>query len=135
MSHQVDEIHILCTEPRLQKFYHDYLTERGCWGKFDTIQYENPLLDFLQPEKRAAMFQRLQAYLQLHGAHKIILFDHLDCGAYKLAGYKFSSAKEEIEEHKQNNEQIVQLLKERMPELEIEVKIINLAPDGNCRWL
>lgn len=134
MSHSCEFIHIICTEPRIQKFYHQHLEEKKLWGSFDTIQYENPLLDFLDKGKLTRMIARIKAYRTLHNPTKIVLFDHFDCGAYKLAGYQFSSFEEETRAHQQNNQKITSIIKEHFPDMAVEVRYIIINQDGNCEW-
>ncbi len=134
MSHQVKFIHLICTDPRIQKIYHNYLLAKGLFGKFDTIEHENPILDFLDERKLPGMIERIKAYRQLHGASKIVLFDHFDCGAYKLSGYKFKSEEAELDQHKQNNRLAVEIIKKYFPDMEIEVRYIRIKEDGSCEW-
>ena len=134
MSHQAKFIHIICTDPRIQKIYHDYLVTNNLFGKFDTIEYENPMLDFLNAEKLEEMIKRIKLYVKLHGADTIVLFDHFDCGAYKEHGYNFSDEEDEYQTHLENNSQILAVLKERLPEMKAEIKYIKIDHDGQCSW-
>lgn len=135
MSSKVKFINIICTEPGIQKFYHDYLAANKLFGKYDTIQYENPILDFFDSAKIEAMMERIRMYVEdLHGADTIVLFDHLNCGAYKRQ-YKFKDREEEIKVHKENNAKVVKLIGERFPDLKIDVKYIVIKDDETCEWL
>ncbi len=134
MSHQAQFIHIICTDPRIQKIYHDYLAENNLFGEFDSIEYENPILDFLDEQKRPAMITRLKLYVKLHGAKKIVFFDHFDCGAYKEHGYKFNDEAEEASVHMANNQRVMEILKKELPEMEAEVKYIKIDGQGGCSW-
>jgi hypothetical protein len=134
MSHQAKFIHIICTDPRIQKIYHDYLIANNLFGRFDTIEYENPMLDFLKPEKLEEIIKRIKLYVKLHGADTIVLFDHFDCGAYKEHGYNFSNEQDEYQAHLENNSQILSVLEERLPEMKAEIKYIQINHDGQCSW-
>ena len=133
--HQIKFIHIICTEPRIQKLYHDYLVKNNLFGEFDTIQYENPILDFLNPNKLDKMMERIKLYQELHGPDKIILFDHLDCGAYKKNGYKFSSFKNEVLKHQENNEKVVEILRRELLDMGVEIKYIKINEQGKAVWI
>ncbi len=126
MSHQVKFIHIICTDPRIQKIYHNYLRKNKLLGNYDTIQYENPILAFIGKEERGGIIERIKAYRELHGANTIVLFDHFDCGAYKLHGYQFNNFEDELRIHRQNNQQAVQVIKENFPDMNVEVKYIKI---------
>jgi len=134
MSHQVDFIHVICTDPRIQKLYHEWLVKNDLMGKYDTIQFENPILSFLNPTTQQAMLDRIGAYIKLHGPHTVVLIDHFDCGAYKLSGYSFSGFKEEVRQHKANNDIVKNLIKKNYPELTIEIRYIVINHTG-CVWL
>ena len=134
MSHKIKFINIICTDPRIQKIYHDYLVENNLFGDYDTIEYENPILDFLDEKKLVKMIKRIKVYRQLHGADTIVLFDHFDCGAYKVGGYKFVNFKKEQQIHQQNNQQAVQVIKENFPDMEVVVKYIDIRDDDSCEW-
>src|SRR3990172_3473964 len=116
MSHNAKYIHIICTDPRIQKIYHGYLVENNCFGHFDSIQYENPILDFLNPDK-------------------VALFDHLDCGAYQKNGYVFNDFEHELAVHRENNEKVKEIIKNHLPNFEVTVKYIAIDKTGECRLL
>ena len=134
MSHQVKFIHIICTEPRIQKIYHNYLADNDLFGNYDTIQYENPILDFTEEAKQIKMIARIKAYRKLHGAKTIVLFDHFDCGAYKLSGYRFDDENGEIRIHQLNNNQAVKIIKKNFPDMEVQIKYIKINLDASCEW-
>ena len=132
--HQAKFIHIICTEPRIQKFYHDYLAKNDLFGDFDTIQYENPVLDFLDTAKMPAIIERLKLYIELHGARKIVVFDHFDCGAYKKAGYKFADFEQELSLHRENNKKAELVIERELLGMEVEFKYIKIK-HGKAEWL
>ncbi len=134
MSHQAEFIHLICTDPRIQKIYHDYLVENDLFGRFDTIEYENPILDFLDENKAAAMVERIKLYVKLHGAQTLVLFDHFDCGAYKESGYRFMDERHEQQVHQENNARVIKFLEENLPEMKVEVKYIKIDHNGQCSW-
>lgn len=134
MSHQADFIHVICTDPRIQKLYHDWLVTNDLFGKFDTIQFENPILAFLNPNTQIVMLDRISVYIKLHNPHKVIFIDHFDCGAYKLFGFVFTDFSSEIKKHVENNNIVKDIIIKSFPQLEVEIKYINLT--GNqCEWL
>jgi hypothetical protein len=134
MLHNVKYIHIICTDPRIQKLYHDYLAGHDLFGEFDTIQYENPVLDFLNAKSLDKIIERIKTYRELHGAKSIVIFDHFDCGAYKKGGYKFKNIEEERQLHEQNNRRAVEQITKYFPDMEIVIKYIMIDREDNCRW-
>ena len=135
MSHNAKYIHIICTDPRIQKIYHGYLVENNCFGHFDSIQYENPILDFLNPDKVGGIMERIKLYHAMHGPDTVALFDHLDCGAYQKNGYVFNDFEHELAVHKENNEKVKEIIKSNLPDFEVTVKYVAIEKTGECRWL
>lgn len=134
MDHKVKYIHIICTDPRIQKFYYNYLVQEDLWGNFDTIQHENPILYFLDKDNAAAMVERIKNYRELHGVDTIVLIDHFDCGAYKLSGCKFSDFEDEVRQHQAVNERAVRLIKEQLQDFKVIVKYIAIDDKDQCSW-
>jgi hypothetical protein len=134
MSHHAEQINIICTDPRIQKLYHDWLVKNDLFGKFDTIQFENPILAFLNPTTQKAMLERIGNYIKLHNPKKVVLIDHTDCGAYKLNKYHFNDLQDELIVHAKNNLRVSDLIRKHYPQLEIEIKIIYIRSDGECTW-
>ncbi len=134
MSHQAEQINIICTDPRIQKIYHDWLVKNDLFGKFDTIQFENPILSFLNPTTQQAMLDRIGAYIKLHGPHTVVLIDHFDCGAYKLSGYSFVDFTAEAKKHEENNKLVKEIIQNTYPQLKVDIKYINITGDS-CEWI
>ncbi|GEM_PF-5435113 len=136
MSHQdVENIHIICTDPRIQKFYHDWLEQNNLWGKFDTIKHENPILSFLDPKSKDIYLERIGNYIKLHNPKKIILIDHTNCGAYNLYGYNFTDLENELSIHHVNNKKVVDLIAQSYPNFKFEIKTIIIGANDECHWL
>ncbi len=134
MSHKIKFINIICTDPRIQKIYYNYLMKNNLFGNYDTIEYENPILDFLDQDKLTKIIERIKIYRQLHGADTLVLFDHFDCGAYKVSGYKFVDKNDEQQVHQSNNNKVIEAIKRELPDMEVIVKYINIKTDGSCEW-
>jgi hypothetical protein len=101
------------------------------FGKFDTIQFENPILAFLNSTTQKAMLERIGNYIKLHNPKKVVIIDRTDCGAYKLNGYNF---KEEMDIHYDNNYKVSNLILDAFPQLDVEIKTIIIESD-HCSWL
>lgn len=135
MLHQVENIHVICTDPRIQKFYYDWLEANNLWGKFDTIEHENPIFSFLDPKTKGIYLERIGNYIKLHQPKKVILIDHTNCGAYSLHGYNFNDLEDELNIHNTNNKKVVELITKNYPELQVEIKTIHIDSNDHCYWL
>jgi len=131
--HEAEQINIICTDPRIQRFYYDYLIKEDLFGKFDSVVFENPILAFLNPATQVSMMERIGNYIKLHNPKKVVIIDHTDCGAYKLNGYNFKDSKEEIDIHYNNNNKVSNLILDAFPQLDVEIKIIVIEGD-RCSW-
>jgi hypothetical protein len=135
MSHQAEQINVICTDPRIQKFYYEkYIVINNLFGKFDTIEFENPILAFLNPSTQTAMLERIGNYIKLHNPKKVVLIDHTDCGAYKLNDYKFTDQKDELNQHNINNTNVKMIIEGHFSELKVEIRTIMIDKNDNCSW-
>ena len=85
------------------------------------------------PSSNAAFWNHIDIAKTLHHIKKVIVVDHRDCGAYKVAfgkDYKSDPAGETAQ-HKQVMEQVKTKLAEVHPELESEFYL--MAVDGKAR--
>lgn len=84
------------------------------------------------PSANAAFWDQLQVAKDLHHVKKVIVLDHRDCGAYKVAFGKdyAGEGKAEIEQHKKVMMQLKADLAKRQPDLGSEFYL--MALDGKA---
>lgn len=96
------------------------------YGEFDLIELAGGSKNLASPSTeadRTAVLESIKVSVELHGAKRIILTNHLDCGAY--GGSKaFESTEEEIDFHKLELEKAAKIVKEMFPELAVEEVIV-----------
>jgi len=101
------------------------------YGEFDLIELAGGSKNLASPSTeadRTAVLESIKVSVELHGAKRIILTNHLDCGAY--GGSKaFDSAEEEIDFHKLELEKAANIVKQTFPELAIEEVIVKYDKD------
>lgn len=101
------------------------------YGEFDLIELAGGSKNLASPSTeadRTAVLESIKVSVELHGAKRIILTNHLDCGAY--GGSKaFESTEEEIDFHKLELEKAANIVKETFPELTIEEVIVKYGKD------
>ncbi len=87
------------------------------------------------PSSNAAFWDHVNIARELHHIKKVIVIDHRDCGAFKVAfGDKFAAAHDaETEQHKQVMLEAQAMLKQKHPELASEFYL--MALDGKARRL
>lgn len=77
-----------CIDFRLIKYVNAYMDGLGLTGKYDQVILAGGSLGAQNdsfPEWAVTFWQTLDLSIQLHGIHRVIVIDHRDCGAYKLA--------------------------------------------------
>jgi carbonic anhydrase len=131
----VTALGITCIDYRLVEdgvhFFHDkHLTK-----DYDQVSLAGASLAAVSdkfPSSNAAFWNHIDIAKTLHHIKKVIVVDHRDCGAYKVAfgkDYK-ADAVGETEQHKHVMEQVKTKLAKTHPELEAEFYLMSL--DGKA---
>src|SRR5262245_48680109 len=94
-----------CIDPRLQEPMFKYLSGRGLTGKYSQFIIAGAAIGVVaEPFKdwQKAFWDNLATSVQLHNIKKVIVIDHRDCGAAKIAygDAKVADAKVETETHR-----------------------------------
>ncbi len=72
-------------------------------------------------------YDNLETSIQLHKIEKLIVINHKDCGAAKIAnGKKEFSPVNEKKIHKESFSKIKKQIKKRFPKLKVELNLISL---------
>ena len=104
--------------PLLQKKY----------GDFDLIEIAGSsknLTSPLEEEDRTALLENIGISIKLHNPHKIILTNHMDCGAY--GGSKsFKSEEDEITFHRDELEIAKEIVQNKFPHLPVTTELLTL---------
>ena len=98
------------------------------YGDFDLIEIAGSsknLTSPLEKEDKTALLENIGISIKLHNPHKIILTNHLDCGAY--GGSKmFKSEDEEIAFHKKELIAAKEVVSKKFPELVVKTELFSL---------
>ena len=89
-----------CIDPRLQAPVHNYLAGRGLTGKYSQFVIAGAAIGVVaEPFKdwHKAFWDNLAASDQLHNIKSVIVINHRDCGAAKIAYGEAKVATPEIE--------------------------------------
>lgn len=76
---------------------------------------------------------KIKSAYALHPFETIILVNHSNCGAYRLAGKSFDNPESEEEFHKKELDKAVKLLKKHFPKLNLEIHYF-LKEEGRMKW-
>ena len=119
-----------CIDPRFQLIVHNHLKTKKLTGKYSafTIAGAAVGVTHIKFEKwHKTFYDNLETSIQLHKIEKLIVINHKDCGAAKIAnGKKEFSPENEKKIHKESFSKIKKQIKKRFPKLKVELNLISL---------
>ena len=119
-----------CIDPRFQHLVHNYLKKKKLTGKYSAFTIAGAAVGvthnkFKQWHK--TFYDNLGTSIQLHKIEKLIVINHKDCGAAKIAnGKKDFSPDNEKKIHIESFSKIKKQIKKRFPKLKVELNLISL---------
>ena len=119
-----------CIDPRFQHLVNNHLKKKKLSGKYSAFTIAGAAVGvthnkFKQWHK--TFYDNLETSIQLHKIEKLIVINHKDCGAAKIAnGKKEFSPENEKKIHKESFSKIKKQIKKRFPKLKVELNLISL---------
>ena len=119
-----------CIDPRFQHLVNNHLKKKKLSGKYSAFTIAGAAVGvthnkFKQWHK--TFYDNLGTSIQLHKIEKLIVINHKDCGAAKIAnGKKEFSPVNEKKIHKESFSKIKKQIKKRFPKLKVELNLISL---------
>jgi carbonic anhydrase len=122
-----------CIDPRFQKLVSDHTAERHLTGKYSQFTMAGAAIGVVAPafkDWHKTFWDNLGASIQLHSIQKVIVVNHRDCGAAKIAYGAAAVASPEVETktHKDALAQFRKELATRHPKMGVETGL--MALDG-----
>lgn len=132
---QVDALCVTCIDYRLVDDWVAFFNKQGLQGKYDQIALAGASLAAVSPKfpsSNAAFWDQLGIAKTLHNVKKLVVLDHRDCGAFKVAfGNDYASCcGAETAQHKSVMMQVKAKLAEKHPDLGSEYYL--MALDGTA---
>ena len=119
-----------CIDPRFQKPVYNYLKKKKLTGKFSAFTIAGAAVGVTHNKFKKwykTFYDNLGTSIQLHKIEKLIVINHKDCGATKIAnGNKEFSPENEKKIHKESFSKIKKQIKKRFPKLKVELNLISL---------
>ena len=119
-----------CIDPRFQKPVYNYLKKKKLTGKFSAFTIAGAAVGVTHNKFKKwhkTFYDNLGTSIQLHKIEKLIVINHKDCGAAKIAnGKKEFSLDNEKKIHKESFSKIKKQIKKRFPKLKVELNLISL---------
>ncbi|MDB4613820.1 carbonic anhydrase [Candidatus Pelagibacter sp.] len=119
-----------CMDPRFQHLVQNYLKKKKLTGKYSAFTIAGAAVGVTHNKFKIwhkTFYDNLATSIQLHKIEKLIVINHKDCGAAKIAnGKKEYSTMTEKKIHKESFSKIKKQVKKRFPNLKIELNLISI---------
>ena len=131
----VDVLAITCIDYRLVDDGVKFFDGKKLTNNYDIVALAGASLAAVSdkfPSSNAAIWDHINIAKQLHGIKKVIVLDHRDCGAFKVAyGKAYAGEKAaETAQHKMVMENLKNQMSKKHPELTFECYL--MALDGSA---
>jgi carbonic anhydrase len=119
-----------CMDPRFQPKIFNYLKKRNLSGQYSAFTIAGAAVGVTHLKFKKwhnVFFENLSASIQLHKIDKLIVINHQDCGAAKIANSKKEfNNKVETDIHKVSFKKLKSSLRKKFPKLKIEFNVMAL---------
>jgi len=119
-----------CLDPRFQSIIFDYLNKKKLNGKYSSFTIAGAAIGVTSSKFKKwhkTFWDNIDISIKLHNIKKLIVINHRDCSVAKfINGKKEFSELNEKKIHKKSFEEIKKSLKNKYPNLSIELNLISL---------
>ena len=130
MKSQYKAMVLSCIDPRFQNIVQNYIRKKKLIGKYSAFTIAGAAVGVTHNKFKKwhkTFYDNLGTSIQLHKIEKLIVINHKDCGAAKIAnGKKEFSPENEKKIHKESFSKIKKQIKKRFPKLKVELNLISL---------
>ena len=117
-----------CIDPRFQTPVYNFLKKKNLSGKYSSFTIAGAAVGVTHIKFKkwhGAFLDNLSASIKLHGITRLIVVNHEDCGAIKIAEGKTKFKEEQI--HKLSFHKLKKIVMKKFPKLKLEFHIIKLS--------
>ena len=119
-----------CMDPRFQHLVHNHLKKKKLTGKYSAFTIAGAAVGVTHNKFKKwhkTFYDNLATSIQLHKIEKLIVINHKDCGAAKIANQKKEfNASDEMKIHLDSFFKIKKTIKKKFAKLKIEVYLMSL---------
>ena len=119
-----------CMDPRFQNLVHNFLKKKKLTGKYSAFTIAGAAVGVTHNKFKKwhnTFYDNLTTSIQLHKIEKLIVINHKDCGAAKIAnGKKEFSPENEKNIHQDSFGKLKKEIKKRFPKLKVESNLISI---------
>ena len=119
---------LTCMDPRFQPLVYEYLKKRKLNGKYSSFTIAGGAVGVTHKKFKRwhlAFIENLATSIKIHKIKKLIVINHKDCGAAKIAEPKEFRV-DEVKIHKSAFEKLKVVLKRKFPKIKLEFKLMSL---------
>ena len=119
-----------CIDPRFQDLVHNHLKKKKLSGKYSAFTIAGAAIGVTHNKFKKwhkTFYDNLAISIKLHKIENLIVINHKDCGAAKIANGKkeFNTVNEKII-HENSFLKLKKKIKKKFPKLKIEMNLISL---------
>tara|TARA_X000000368_G_scaffold252956_1_gene199972 strand:- start:97 stop:510 length:414 start_codon:yes stop_codon:yes gene_type:complete len=119
-----------CIDPRFQDLVHNHLKKKKLSGKYSAFTIAGAAVGVTHNKFKKwhkTFYDNLATSIKLHKIENLIVINHKDCGAAKIAnGKKEFNTANELKIHKNSFLKLKKEIKKRFPKLKLELNLISL---------
>ena len=119
-----------CIDPRFQHLVHNHLKKKKLTGKYSAFTIAGAAVGVTHNKFKKwhkTFYDNLGISIQLHKIEKLIVINHKDCGAAKIANQKKEfNTYDELKIHLESFIKIKKTIKKKFPKLKIEFYLMSL---------
>ena len=119
-----------CIDPRFQDLVYNHLKKKKLSGKYSAFTIAGAAVGVTHNKFKKwhkTFYDNLATSIRLHKIENLIVINHKDCGAAKIAnGKKEFNTTNEIKIHKNSFLKLKKEIKKRFPKLKLELNLISL---------
>ena len=116
-----------CMDPRFQLPVFKFVKKKNLVSKYSSFTIAGSAVGVTHSKFKKwhqAFLDNLEASIKLHKIEKLIVVNHEDCGAIKLAENKKNYIEDDI--HNKSFEKLAKIINKKFPKLKLEFYIIKL---------
>ena len=130
MKSKFEAMVLSCIDPRFQHLIHNHLKKKKLTGKYSAFTIAGAAIGVTHNKFKKwhkTFYDNLATSIQLHKIEKLIVINHIDCGAAQIANRKKEfSLLNEKKIHKESFSKIKKQIKKKFPKLKVELNLISL---------
>jgi len=136
MPHTCSTLIVHCMDFRFIRDIRAWMEGRGMLGDCDVVAVPGVAKVLVDPQMLGDadfLLRAIGVAVNLHGAKRIILLNHLDCGAYGGAR-AFAAPQDERKRHERHLRRGAEIVRERFPHVAVAIALAELRPDGSVQF-